>query len=149
MAGAVASSRAPRPSSTSSKAGSTLVPPGANRLRISDTASTASGSATTESSSQVPSADVPPSLAGGRPAPDASAKRVADALEDPAVAVAVDDLAGFDGVGLEELALALRELARHLDLDHHVEVAAIAGPAQMRHAASAQPDLGARLGARP
>ena len=51
---ATTSTRAPRPSSTSSNAGSTLVPPGAARDRISDTASTASWSAATESSSQVP-----------------------------------------------------------------------------------------------
>ena len=54
IAGRAKSTRAASPSSTSSKAGSTLVPPGAARDRISDTASTASWSAATDSSSQVP-----------------------------------------------------------------------------------------------
>ena len=61
IAGRSTSTRAPRPSSTSSNAGSTVVPPGANRDRISLTASTASLSAVTDSSSQAPSAETPSS----------------------------------------------------------------------------------------
>ena len=53
-AGRSRSTRAASPSSTSSNAGSTHVPPGAARDRISDTASTASWSAETASSSHVP-----------------------------------------------------------------------------------------------
>ena len=69
------------PSSTRTKAGSTLVPPGATRPRISLTASTASMSAPTESSIQVPSADVP----SPRRPRAASAEGIADAVDDPAV----------------------------------------------------------------
>ena len=59
IAGRLGSSRAPRPSSTSSNAGSTDVPPGAARPRISLTASTASTSASTDSSSHAPDAAAP------------------------------------------------------------------------------------------
>ncbi len=52
MAGRLGSTRAPSPSSTSSNAGSMLTPPGATREKISETASTASLSALTDSSSQ-------------------------------------------------------------------------------------------------
>src|SRR6476469_1965880 len=100
MAGRVGSIRAPRPSSTSSNAGSTLVPPGATRPRISDTASTASTSVSTESSSQAPGAGA----AGGA----RSAKRVADLVED--AVLGRHRFARLCGVFREQLALALREL---------------------------------------
>ena len=109
MAGRLGSMRAPRPSSTSSNAGSTVVPPGATRPRISLTASTASRSASIESSSQAP-------------ASSASARHRTELVEEPAV-VAADRLAGLARVGLEQLALLLAELGRHDDVDHHVEVA--------------------------
>src|SRR6476659_5534800 len=116
-AGLAGSMRAPRPSSTSSNAGSTVVPPLATRPRISLTASTASRSTSTESSSQAP----------------ASAERVTDLVEEPAV-LATDQLAALGRVRLEQLALLLRELRRDGDVDHHVEVAARPGAAQVGHA---------------
>src|SRR5579862_344242 len=127
-AGRAGSTRADSPSSTSSKPGSTLVPPGATRPRISDTASTASRSTSTESSSQLAGA-------GRR----ALAKLVADlAQERSAVA---DRLVGGDGVGVEGLALGLREVGGHRDVDDDVEIAPDAAPAEVGHAPAAQPDL--------
>ena len=64
MAGRLGSTRAPSPSSVSSNAGSTLVPAGALRPRISATASTASMSAATESSSHAPAPGAPSVPAG-------------------------------------------------------------------------------------
>src|SRR3954451_6379387 len=129
VAGRLGSTRAPRPSSTRSKAGSTETPPVATRPRISLIASIASTSASTDSSSQAP----------------ASAEGVTDLVEEPA-AVRADDLAGIGGIGLEQLALLLRELRGHRDIDHDVEVAAAARPSEVRHALVAEPDLRAGLG---
>jgi hypothetical protein len=161
MAGLVGSTTAPRPSSVSPKPGSTLVPPGAKRVRISLTASTASMSAATDSSTQTPD----PSAAKSRLARPRSTRRRRRALEDRPAARPrqprasfhpIEDPAGrqhglarLGGQLLEQLALPLRQLGRHVDVDDDVEVAARPGPAQMRHAAAAQPDLGAGLGARP
>ena len=39
----------------------------------------------------------------------------------------------------------LRQLGRHHDVDHHVEIAPLAGPPQVRHALAPQLDLGVRL----
>src|SRR5260221_7521815 len=142
MAGRDGSRRAPRPSSTSSKAGSTLVPPGANRGRTWLAASTASRSASTDSSSQVPSADWPSRPSSGRRA--CSAKGLPDALED-AMAVGADHLARLGGVGLEQLALATAELRGHRHMDHDVEIAAAAGPSKVRHTAPAEANLGPGL----
>ena len=50
---------------------------------------------------------------------------------------------------LEQAALPGTEAGRDLHVDHHVEIAAHARPTQMRHAPTAEPDLGTRLGARP
>src|SRR6267378_5286716 len=119
MAGFVGSTRAPRPSSVRSKAGSTLVPPGATRPRISETASTASTSAATESSSHAPRPAPMPPPPGGT-----SAKRVADLVEDPGVASRRDRLARLGRVVREQLALALRELGRDDDVDEDVEITA-------------------------
>ena len=134
MAGRVGSSRAPRPSSTSSNAGSTDVPPGATRPRISLTASTASTSASTASSSQAPAPAAPSaSLNPGR-ASRAARRRLADRL------------AGLLRVGRQQLALLLRQLGRHDDIDEDVQVAALARPPEVRHAPAAQPDLRVGLG---
>ena len=59
-----------------------------------------------------------------------------------------DRLAGVDRVGLEQARGPAGEPGRHRDVDHHVEVAALPGAAQMRDALAAQPDLRAGLGAR-
>ena len=141
VAGRVGSTRAPRPSSTSSNAGSTEVPPGATRPRISLTASTASTSASTESSSQAPG----PSrrLRRRRSLTRARASRAARRRRAPTDSPASSAYASSSSRCL------LRELGRHDHVDHHVEVAALAGPPQVRHALAAQPDLGVRLGARP
>ena len=108
-------------------------PPGAARPRISLTASTASTSASTESSSQAPC----PSARGAHPSPSFSRMPPA----------AVDLLAALGGQLGQQLALALRELGRHDDVDQDVEVALRARPAEMRHALAAQPDLRVGLGA--
>src|SRR5512142_307783 len=98
MAGRDGSTLAPSPSSTSSKAGSTLEPPGAKRPRISLTASTASMSASTASSSQAAAAagsdgavaragvDAGVKVAGevGPGLADRLAERVTDPIEEPA-----------------------------------------------------------------
>src|SRR4029079_11789244 len=135
--GRVGSIRAPSPSSTSSNAGSTLVPPGATRPRISETASTASISATTASSSQAPGP-------GAGPGPSPSTKGVAHLVEE--AAAGRDVLAGLGGVLGQELTLALRQLRRDDHVHEDVEIALRAGPAEMRDAATAQPDLGPGLG---
>src|SRR6185369_9761157 len=152
--GRVGSIRAPRPSSTSSKAGSTLVPPGANRPRISDTASTASTSTSTESSSHIP-AELAPSALGCRSLtevrgraprgrrPEVSAKRVADLVEDSVLGR--HGFAGVRRILREQLALTLRQLGRDDDVHEDVEISLGAGPAEVRHASPAQPDLGAGL----
>src|SRR2546422_3991164 len=142
-AGRDGSMAARRASSTSTNAGSTVVPPDATRLRISLTASTASESALTASSSQVPSADVPSSATGGP-----SAERVSDAVHQ-AAAVIPDRLARCVGVGLQGLALLLGQAPWDDDPDEDVEVAARSGSAQVRHSLAPQPQLGARLRAGP
>ena len=112
MAGRVGSTRAPRPSSTRSNAGSTVVPPVATRPRISLTASTASRSASTASSSQAPG-----------PRDRSSRARPGRLLAEPALAA--DRPRRLLGrVRLEQLALLLRQLRRDDDVDEDVEVAA-------------------------
>src|SRR5688500_5097203 len=150
--------RAPSPSSTSSNPGSTLVPPGATRARISLTASTASRSASTESSSQRPTGAwsrssrtlrSPAELLPGitcRPSPVGGLLLASDAAEE--AARLADDLAGGRGICLERLALGPREPGRHHDIDDDVQVAALAGPSQVRNPLSPQPDLGPGLRAR-
>ena len=64
----------PGPPARSLKGCSTETPPAATRERISLTASTASGSASTRSSSQVPAADVPSSTSGSRRLPTRAAR---------------------------------------------------------------------------
>ena len=134
VAGRVTSTRAASPSLTSSNAGSTDVPPGADRPRISLTASTASTSASTAISSQAPGAVRP---ARTSPQPELLAQSAA----------ARDVLTGILGKGLQQLALALRQPRRHDDVDQHVEIAA-GSAAEMRDALASKPDLGLGLGSR-
>ena len=110
VAGRLGSTRAPRPSSTRSNAGSTEVPAGAYRPRILLTASTASTSATTESSSHAP------------PEAAASPEGVTDLVEE--APGGVGDLARLVRERGQQFLLALRQLRRHDDVDQHVEVAA-------------------------
>ena len=138
-------SRAPSPSSTSSNAGSTHVPPGATRPRISLTASTASRSASTESSSHVP----PAARAVARsPARPRQHRRACPSLSrSPPLADRSRPIASaYASSSSRSLP---RELRRDLDVDEHVQVAALAGATQVRHALAAQADLGPRLRARP
>ena len=129
MAGRVGSTRAPRPSSTRSNAGSTVVPPLATRPRISLTVSTASRSASTASSSQTPAGSATTGRAS-RAARHRRRSRPTPSRTPPAArAASCDSLFGHD------------------DVDQHVQVAARAAP-EMRHALAAQPDLGVGLGAR-
>src|SRR5258706_14974332 len=133
---------AARPSSTSSNPGSIVVPPGATRARISVTASTASVSASTDSSSHFP--DRPGdrgrrSLRGSRPDGGRGSNLwllAAHSLEEAAFA---DDLAGRLRVRLERLALGARDVMRDLDIDDDVQVAALAGPAQVWDALAPEP----------
>src|SRR5215210_395938 len=147
-AGRVPSTRAPSPSSTSSNAGSTLVPPVDTRARISVTASTASTSASTASSSHArPEAGT---RAGSRAAATArfpSAERVSHPVEDPRPRpVPGQGFAALLREVLQQVALALGQLRRDDDVDEHVEVAAGPGASDVRDALAAQPDLRARLG---
>ena len=50
-------------------------------------------------------------------------------------------------VGLERLTLGAREALRYVDVDQDVQIATLAGPAEVRHAAATEPDLRAGLGA--
>ena len=143
---ASASTRAPSPSSTSSNAGSTLVPTGATRPRISLTASTASTSAATESSSQAPAraglAAGVRRLAGRQPSASRTLSRIPPPFADtgsPASAAS----------SVSSSRWRFDSFVGHDDVDEHVEVAARARPAEVRHAAAAQPDLRPGLGARP
>src|SRR5262245_16497328 len=101
---------------------------------ISETASTASWSASTAISSH----------ASG-PAPAGTTPPLQPELL--AEAGSRDVLVGVLRVGLQCLALLLAELRRDDDVDEDVEVAANPGPAEMRDAATTQPDLRAGLGA--
>src|SRR5664280_1587947 len=83
---------------------------------------------------------------GRQPRPR-SPQRVLEALEDADLAGSEAGLAGCRGERLERLALLPRELRGNPDVHDDVEVAARAGPAQMRRPATAQPDL--RAGLRP
>ena len=153
MAGRLGSSRAPRPSSTSSNAGSTEVPPGAARPRISLTASTASTSASTASSSQAPAAiaarssSPPRSQAVG----DGRAPRSAVAQPSPSFSSRPPPPCPTDSPASSAYAASrsrafFESLVGTTHVDHHVEVAALAGAAEMRDALASQPDLGVRLG---
>src|SRR3954471_1636588 len=166
MEGLLGSILAARPSSASSNAGSTLVPPGAIRPRISETASTASTSAATDSSTQA--AGSARSAGGIRRAPVAtgasgtagrtglssrtlrrprdSAEGVAHLLQDARMG-AGNLLAGLGGVFGQQLALPLAESRRHDDVHEDVKVA-LRAAAEMRDAPPAQPNLGPGLGSR-
>ena len=145
IAGRVGSRRAPRPSSTSSNAGSTVVPPGATRPRISLTASTASTSASTESSSQAPSG-----VRGVGRRRRAVAQPEPELLAQTAIGVVDRSRRSPRRTPRAARAAPLRELRSGPTTSTITwRSPRWPGPPQVRHALAAQPDLGAGLGARP
>src|SRR5487761_2413889 len=77
-----------------------------------------------------------------------SPQRVLEPVEDPRPAGSQPGLAGGRREGLERLPLLPGQLRGDLDVDQDVQVAACSRPPEVRSAATAQPDLRARLGPR-